>query len=162
MKSKRWVWRILISPCSSRKQSSKRKKIILKDSRLKSHGSPKQETRTSKSQSPFVLLPKQSCTHTTKNGSALIVISLSNSINGIQVPPPPIPTFLPTGSVLIGSRPLGIQTPPTLFTHPRVSLARRPHSFPNSQRSRRRSLANPRSLPSSVRRSSRRPRDNGH
>ena len=56
-------------------------------------------------------------------------------------------------------RALGIQAPAALSPHPRVPLARRPHSTPHETRSRLRSAPDPRMVRRRLRRAPRRPRD---
>src|SRR5271170_2967799 len=107
LKSRNWVSKTLISPCSSPKKSLKRKKTTSRVSHPRSHGSLEPVKTNWKNISPFVLPPKQSCTPTTKNGFAVIVTCLSNSINGIQVPYPHNP-LLNVGERLTGSRSLGV------------------------------------------------------
>src|SRR5271156_4139324 len=92
-KSKRWVWKIHISPCSYQKQSWRKRRNISLVSHLKLLGSPKLEIKSLINISQFVLLQKQSCILIIKNGFVVIEIFPSNSTNGIQVPSPPFPSL---------------------------------------------------------------------
>src|SRR5271170_3499731 len=87
-KSKRWVLKTLISLCSFLKLSWRKRKNILLDLHLKLLGSLEPEKQNFKNILLFVLLQKQSCIPTIKNGFAVIAICPSNSINGTQVQSP--------------------------------------------------------------------------